>query len=173
MLDPGEFLSDHGIRSLSKYHLDQPYVLELDGSRHEVRYEPAESRSGLFGGNSNWRGPIWFPINYLLIEALVKFHGYYGDDFLVELPVGSGTMATLREVATDLSARLTRIFTRGDGGRRPAYGDAPKFQDDAHWRDHILFHEYFNGDTGAGVGASHQTGWTALVAELLQRTAGA
>ncbi len=173
MLDPREFLSNHGIRSLSKYHLEQPYVLALDGLRHEVRYEPAESRSGLFGGNSNWRGPIWFSMNYLLIEALGKFHYYYGDDFLVESPVGSGTMATLREVATDLSGRLTRIFLRGDDGRRPVYGDARKFQDDAHWRDHILFHEYFNGDTGAGVGASHQTGWTALVAELLHQTAGA
>jgi hypothetical protein len=169
MLDPDEFLSEHGIRSLSKYHLEQPYMLELDGTTHEVRYEPGESRSGLFGGNSNWRGPVWFPLNYLLIEALREFHSYYGDDFLVESPARSGTMATLADVADDLSARLTRIFTRQEDGRRDVHGDTAKFQTDPHWRDHILFHEYFHGDTGAGLGASHQTGWTALVTELLQR----
>lgn len=173
MLDPDEFLSDHGVRSLSRYHLDHPYVMEFAGMRHEVRYEPAESRIGLFGGNSNWRGPVWFPINYLLIEALRKFHRYYGDDFLVECPVGSGEMRTLQQVAADVSGRLTHIFTRQSDGRRPVHGDAPKFQDDPHWRDHILFYEYFHGDTGAGLGASHQTGWTALVAELLQHPDGA
>ena len=168
-LDPDEFLSEHGIRSLSKYHLDQPYMLELDGTTHEVRYEPAESRSGLFGGNSNWRGPIWFPLNYLLIEALREFHCYYGDDFLVESPAGSNQMATLADVANDLSGRLTHIFTRQDDGTRHVHGHRTKFQTDPNWRDHVLFHEYFHGDTGAGLGASHQTGWTALVAELLQR----
>ncbi len=169
MLDPDEFLSEHGIRSLSKYHLEQPYMLDLDGTTHEVRYEPAESRSGLFGGNSNWRGPIWFPLNYLLIEALREFHCYYGDDFIVESPVGSSNMATLANVADDLSGRLTHIFTRQDDGTRHVHGDRTKFQTDEHWRDQVLFHEYFHGDTGAGLGASHQTGWTALVAELLQR----
>ena len=169
MLDPDEFLSEHGIRSLSKFHLDQPYMLDLDGATHEVRYEPAESRSGLFGGNSNWRGPIWFPLNYLLIEALREFHCYYGDNFLVESPTGSSKMATLANVADDLSGRLTHIFTRQDDGARHVHGDRAKFQTDPNWRDQVLFHEYFHGDTGAGLGASHQTGWTALVAELLQR----
>ena len=169
MLDPDEFLSKHGIRSLSKFHLDQPYMLDLDGATHEVRYEPAESRSGLFGGNSNWRGPIWFPLNYLLIEALREFHCYYGDNFLVESPTGSSKMATLANVADDLSGRLTHIFTRQDDGARHVHGDRAKFQTDPNWRDQVLFHEYFHGDTGAGLGASHQTGWTALVAELLQR----
>ncbi len=158
MLDPAEFLSDHGVRSLSKYHLDHPYILELDGMRHEVSYEPAESRGELFGGNSNWRGPVWFPINYLLIEALREFHRYYGDDFLVECPTGSGQMNTLKQVADDLSCRLTHIFLRDGRGRRPVFGTSERFQSDPEWRNYALFYEYFHGDTGAGVGASHQTG---------------
>ena len=172
MLDPLEFLSDHGVRSLSRRHLDQPYVLDFNGVHHEVRYEPAEARGDLFGGNSNWRGPVWFPINYLVIESLKSFHRYYGDDFLVECPTGSGEMQTLRGVADELSERLTRIFLRGADGRRTVYGASGKLQDDPLWNEHVLFFEYFNGDTGAGLGASHQTGWTALVADLLQQTRG-
>jgi hypothetical protein len=169
MLDPGEFLSPSGVRSMSRFHLDHPYVLDIDGSRHEVRYEPAESRSTLFGGNSNWRGPVWFPINFLLIEALEKFHHFYGDDFLVEAPTGSGEKRTLGAIADDLTARLTSIFERGSDGRRPVFGTDERSQIDPHWRDHLLFYEYFDGDTGAGLGASHQTGWTALVAKLLDQ----
>jgi mannosylglycerate hydrolase MGH1-like protein len=168
MLDEAEFLSPHGVRALSRRHLAEPYVLDFDG-RHEVRYEPAESRSGLFGGNSNWRGPVWFPINYLLIEALQKFHHYYGDDFLVEGPTGSGRQLTLGEVAADLSRRLISIFTRDETGRRAVFGTDRRSQTDPNWRDHVLFYEYFDGDTGAGVGASHQTGWTALVAKLIDQ----
>ena len=170
MLDPDEFLSDYGVRALSKYHLEHPYRIELAGQVHEVRYEPAESSSFLFGGNSNWRGPIWFPINFLLIEALQKFHHYYGDDFLVECPSGSGDKLTLWQIASDISTRLTRIFLRDpDTGRRPVFGDNEMFQTDPAWRDHLLFYEYFHGDTARGVGASHQTGWTALVAKLLEQ----
>jgi hypothetical protein len=172
MLDPAEFLSDHGVRSLSKYHLDHPYMLKVDGTRHEVMYEPAESRGALFGGNSNWRGPVWFPINYLVIEALREFHCYYGDDFLVECPTGSGQMMGLKEVADDLSFRLTRIFLRDAEGRRPVFGTTERFQSDPQWHNYALFYEYFHGDTGAGAGASHQTGWTALVATLLEQTLG-
>ena len=167
MLDPSEFLSDYGIRGLSRYHLEHPYQLNLQGQIYEVRYEPGESSTGLFGGNSNWRGPIWFPINYLLIESLRKFHRYYGDDFLVEAPTGSGEMRTLRQIADDLSARLERMFVRGNDGRRPVFGDVALFQNDPHWRDFLLFYEYFHGDTGRGVGASHQTGWTALIANMM------
>jgi hypothetical protein len=144
-------------------------VLPLDGTEHRVSYEPAESTTGLFGGNSNWRGPVWFPLNYLLIESLQKFHHYYGDDFLVESPTGSGEKHTLAEIATDLSQRLTHIFLRDPEGRRAVFGENELFQHDEHWRDHVPFYEYFNGDTGAGVGASHQTGWTALVAKLLEQ----
>jgi hypothetical protein len=170
MLDPEEFLSDHGVRALSRYHLNDPYELTVDGMDYTVRYEPAESTTGLFGGNSNWRGPIWFPINYLIIEALQKFHHYYGDDFVVEHPTGSGTKRTLWQIADDLSRRLMGIFLRGPDGRRPVFGDNQVFQRDPHWRDYVPFHEYFHGDTGAGLGASHQTGWTALVAKLLEQT---
>jgi hypothetical protein len=170
MLDTAEFLSDHGVRSLSKAHLEHPYEIRLDNTTYSVDYEPAESRTGLFGGNSNWRGPIWFPINFLLIEALQRFHHYYGDEFLVEFPTGSGTMLNLWEISQELSRRLTRLFTRDENGRRPVYGDLEKFQTDPHWRDNILFHEYFHGDTGVGLGASHQTGWTALVAKLIQQS---
>jgi hypothetical protein len=172
MLDPEEFLSDHGIRAVSWYHAERPFVMQVNGQSYQVSYEPGESRSGLFGGNSNWRGPVWFPINFLLIEALQKFHYYYGDDFLVECPTGSGTKRTLWEVADDLSRRLTHIFLRDADGRRPVFGTNEMFQTDPHWRDFVPFYEYFHGDTGAGVGASHQTGWTALVAKLLEQTRG-
>jgi hypothetical protein len=168
MLDPNEFLSPHGVRSLSRAHLDAPFVLDIDGERHEVRYEPAESRSGLFGGNSNWRGPVWFPINYLLIEALQKFHHYYGDDFRIELPTGTGATGTLLDAADDLAGRLIGLFARDAEGRRPAAGATP-VDGNPLWQEHVLFHEYFHGETGAGLGASHQTGWTALVAKLIDR----
>ncbi|HEX9246666.1 MAG TPA: glucosidase, partial [bacterium] len=172
LLDPAEFLSDFGIRSLSRYHAEHPYTLQIGGSTHTVEYEPGVSSTGLFGGNSNWRGPVWFPINYLIIEALQRFHHYYGDDFLVECPTGSGITLTLWEIGQELSRRLTRIFLRGPGGRRPVFGANDVFNGDPHWRDCLPFHEYFHGDTGAGLGASHQTGWTALVAKLLEQTGG-
>ena len=167
MLDEKEFFSPHGIRALSAYHRDHPYMVELDGQHHSVHYEPAESQAGLFGGNSNWRGPIWFPVNYLLVQALRRFHGYYGDSFQVECPTGSGTQMNLSQVADEISRRLVSTFQRDSRGRRPVLGNNDKFQTDAHWRDYIPFHEYFHGDTGAGVGASHQTGWTALVATMI------
>jgi hypothetical protein len=170
MLDEGEFLSPYGIRALSRRHLAEPFALRVDGEEHRVDYEPAESTTGLFGGNSNWRGPVWFPVNYLLIESLQKFHYYFGDDFRVECPTGSGRMLTLWEVAAELSRRLSRIFLRDDDGRRPVFGGSRKFQEDPHWRDLLLFYEYFHGDDGSGLGASHQTGWTALVAKLLQQS---
>ncbi len=170
MLDEAEFLSPHGIRAVSRHHKDHPYVLGLDGVEHRVDYEPAESSSGLFGGNSNWRGPVWFPVNYLLIEALQKFHYFHGDNVKVEFPTGSGSRLNLWHVAAELSRRLTRIFLRAGDGRRAVYGGAEKFQRDPQWRDLILFYEYFHGDNGAGVGASHQTGWTGLVAKLLQQS---
>jgi hypothetical protein len=169
MLDPHTLFGPHGVRSLSKIHEAMPYSFQVDGVTKTIDYEPAESRSSLFGGNSNWRGPVWFPINYLLIEALQKFHHALGDDFRVECPTGSGRQTTLWEVATELSHRLMGIFTRGADGRRPVFGDDPRFQTDPHWKDHILFHEYFHGDSGRGLGASHQTGWTALVAKLIQQ----
>jgi hypothetical protein len=172
MLDEAEFLSPFGIRALSRHHESAPYTLTVDGHEHRVDYEPAESSTGLFGGNSNWRGPIWFPVNFLLIEALQKFHHYLGDDFRVEFPSGSGRYATLAEVATGLSQRLSRIFLRDGAGRRPVFGGREAFQADPNWHDLLPFHEYFHADTGAGVGASHQTGWTALVAKLLQQSGG-
>ena len=168
MLDETEFLSDYGVRALSKHHSAEPYTLEWGGERFSVNYQPGESTSGLFGGNSNWRGPIWMPVNFLIIESLQKFHHYYGDDFTVECPVGSGRYLTIGEVASELSARLTRIFLRGADGRRPVFGEDARLQNDPNFRDHVLFHEYFHGDSGRGVGASHQTGWTGLVAKLLQ-----
>jgi hypothetical protein len=170
MLDESEFLSPHGVRALSKYHRDHPYVLQCEGTTHRVDYEPAESTNGLFGGNSNWRGPVWFPVNYLLIESLQKLHHFYGDTVRVPCPTGAGREMTLDEIATDLSHRLVRLFLRGTDGRRPVYGESGPFQSDPYWRDLILFYEYFDGDTGAGLGASHQTGWTALVAKLLQQS---
>jgi hypothetical protein len=168
LLDEQEFLSPHGIRSLSKYHEAHPYVVHVGGNTYEVAYTPAESDSGMFGGNSNWRGPVWMPMNVLLIRALLQFHAYYGDTFRVECPTGSGKMMTLFEVAHDISDRLQRIFLRDESGRRPVFGGTEKFQQDPHWRDHVPFYEYFHGDNGAGLGASHQTGWTALVAGLAQ-----
>jgi len=170
MLDENEFLSPYGIRAISRFHKDNPYLLQVNGTAHRVDYEPAESSTGLFGGNSNWRGPIWFPLNYLIIESLQKFHHYLGEDFKVECPVGSGQMMTLWEVAAEISKRLSRIFLRDANQRRPVFGNSEKFQADPNWRDLIPFHEYFNGDNGSGIGASHQTGWTALVAKLLQQT---
>jgi len=169
MLDEDEFLEPYGIRSLSRYHDKHPYVFNIDGTEHRVQYEPAESTSWLFGGNSNWRGPVWMPINFLMIESLQKFHHYLGDEFKVECPTGSGVMMTLWDVAMDLSRRLISIFLRNSEGQRPAFGGCRKLQDDPHWRDYLLFHEYFHGDNGAGMGASHQTGWTGLVAKLLQQ----
>jgi hypothetical protein len=168
MLDEDRFLGPHGIRSVSKWHQENPYTLDLDGQSYTVKYEPAESDSGMFGGNSNWRGPVWFPVNLLLVRALLQFYLYYGDDFRVELPTGSGVEKNLYEVANELSDRLVSTFTRGPDGRRPVYGDTAKFQEDPHWRDEILFYEYYHGDNGAGVGASHQTGWSGVVARLAQ-----
>jgi len=167
MLDENEFLSAHGIRALSRYHKDHPYTLNLDGMIHTVDYEPAESTTGLFGGNSNWRGPIWFPVNYLLVHALRRFHEYYGESFNVECPSGSGRLSNLSEVADEIARRLVSTFERDGSGRRPVFGGNEKFQSDPHWRDYVPFHEYFHGDTGAGVGASHQTGWTALAASMI------
>ena len=167
MLDENEFLGPYGIRSLSKFHLDHPYVIHLNGTEYRVAYLPAESDSGMFGGNSNWRGPVWFPMNALIIRALLSLYRYYGDDFTVECPTGSGTTMTLFEVAHEISDRLARTFLRDEHGRRPVFGGSEKFQTDPHWRHHLLFYEYFNGDDGAGMGASHQTGWTGLVAKLI------
>jgi hypothetical protein len=169
MLDENEFFSRYGIRAVSRYHLDHPYVLPVNGREYRVDYEPAESSTGLFGGNSNWRGPIWFPLNYLLIESLQKFHYFLGDTYKVECPTGSAAAMNLWDVAGEISRRLTRIFMRDETGRRPVFGGTEKFQSDAYWRDLIPFHEYFHGDNGAGIGASHQTGWTALVAKLIQQ----
>jgi Mannosylglycerate hydrolase MGH1-like glycoside hydrolase domain len=168
MLDEGEFLSPYGIRSLSKFHERHPYVFHVGGQEYRVEYLPAESDSGMFGGNSNWRGPVWLPVNALIIQALLEFYLYYGDDFRVECPTGSGKMLTLFEVAREITERLTRIFLRDERGRRPVYGGAEKFQSDSHWRDHRLVYEYVHGDNGAGLGASHQTGWTGLVAMGIQ-----
>ena len=170
MLDENEFLSPYGIRALSRAHRDQPYMLNVAGQRHEVSYEPGESTTGLFGGNSNWRGPIWFPVNFLLVESLQRFHHYLGDAFTVECPTGSGQWMNLKEVAAELSQRLARPFVRGTDGKRPVHGTNEQFQTDSHWRDLVLFYEYFHGDNGRGVGASHQTGWTGLIAKLLQQT---
>jgi len=170
MLDEQEFLGDYGIRAVSRFHAAHPYIFEADGTPFRVDYEPAESTSGLFGGNSNWRGPVWFPVNFLLIESLQKFHTYLGDEFKVECPTGSGQMLTLAEVAIELSQRLIRTFLKDSSGKRPVYGGTDKFQTDPHWQDLLLFYEYFHGDNGAGIGASHQTGWTGLVAQLIQQS---
>ncbi len=170
MLDESEFLSPYGIRALSRYHKDNPYTMDVKGAAYRVDYEPGESSTGLFGGNSNWRGPIWFPVNFLLVESLQKFHHYLGDDFKVECPTGSGNMLTLWEVAAEISRRLSRPFLREADGRRPVYGEIEKFQNDPNWRDLIQFHEYFHGDNGSGIGASHQTGWTGVVAKLMQQS---
>ena len=170
MLDENAFLGPYGIRSVSREHHREPYVLRACGMSYSVRYEPGESSTGLFGGNSNWRGPVWFPVNYLLIESLQKFHHYLGNHFTVEYPAHSGRQASLKDVAEDLSWRLSRIFLRDGEGRRPVFGGHPKLNTDPHFRDLIPFHEYFHGDDGSGIGASHQTGWTALVAKLLQQS---
>jgi hypothetical protein len=169
MLDESEFLSPYGIRSLSRYHHDHPYILRLDGNEYRIDYQPAESRTGLFGGNSNWRGPVWFPTNFLIIEALQKFHYFFGDDFQIECPTGSGHSMDLWQVSLELERRLTRLFLRDERGRRPVFGRVDKYQDDPHWRDYLIFSEYFHGDDGRGLGASHQ-GWTALVAKLIQQS---
>ena len=170
MLSEQEFLSPFGIRALSRFHRDNPYTLRVNGNEHRVDYEPGESSTGLFGGNSNWRGPVWFPVNFLLVESLQKFHHYLGEDFKVEFPTGSGNHLTLWEVAGELSRRMTSIFLQDENGRRPVFGNLEKFQTDPHWRDLVLFHEYFHGDSGAGVGASHQTGWTGIVTKLMQQS---
>jgi hypothetical protein len=164
MLDENEFLSPYGIRSLSRFHEQYPYVFNVAGQEYRVDYLPAESNTGMFGGNSNWRGPIWMPVNAMITRALLNFYLYYGDNFTIECPTGSGKMMNLFEVSKEIADRLTRIFLRDDRGRRPVYGGTEKFQTDPHWRDHILFYEYFHGDNGAGLGASHQTGWTGVVA---------
>jgi hypothetical protein len=169
MLDPNEFLSEHGLRALSKYHEAHPLQVAFDGVMAMLDYEPGESTSGLFGGNSNWRGPVWFPVNYLLLEALRVYHRYLGNAFTVECPTGSGQQLTLAQVADELSKRLISIFLCRDDGTRPVFGGYELFQHDPAWRDQLLFHEYFHGDTGAGLGASHQTGWTGLVADLIVR----
>ena len=165
MLGSGDFLSEYGLRSLSKHHLENPFVHESN----VVQYEPAESRSGLFGGNSNWRGPIWFPVNYLMIDALLVYHKYYGKEFLVPLPTGSTNMVGMKGIALELSKRILKIFLRDEqnGNRRPVFGGERLFQEDPHWKDYILFYEYFHGCNGAGIGASHQTGWTALIARVI------
>jgi mannosylglycerate hydrolase MGH1-like protein len=170
MLDESEFLSSYGVRALSRFHADFPYEVVVNGHVSRVTYEPAESSTGVFGGNSNWRGPIWFPVNFLLIESLQKFHHYYGEDFKVECPTRSGNETDLWQVAAELSRRLIRIFLRAKDGRRPVAGGAEIFNDDPHWKDLVLFYEYFHGDNGAGVGASHQTGWTGLVAKLIEQS---
>jgi hypothetical protein len=167
LLDENEFLSEYGVRALSRFHLERPYVFESGGFRSEVKYVPAESQSDLFGGNSNWRGPIWMPLNYLIIESLNKFHKFYGDQFRVECPAGSGQQRTLKEIADELRSRLIDIFRRDGNGRRPVFGNYEKMQTDPHFKDHLLFHEYYDGDTGRGLGASHQTGWSALVANMI------
>jgi len=168
MLDENEFLSPYGIRSLSKFHARNPFVFNAGGQEYRVDYLPAESNSGMFGGNSNWRGPVWMPVNAIIIRALLQYYLYYGNSFKIECPTGSGKLMNLFEVAQEIQNRLTRIFLRDEQGKRPVYGGSAKFQDDPHWRDHILFYEYFHGDNGAGLGASHQTGWTGLVAKFIQ-----
>jgi hypothetical protein len=167
MLDEDEFLSPYGIRSLSRYHADHPFHLEVGGQAYHVAYLPAESDSGMFGGNSNWRGPIWMPVNGLIIRALLQSYAYYGDDFRVECPTRSGRWMNLYQVAEEIANRLSHIFLRGEDGHRPVFDETAKFQDDPYWRDCLLFYEYFNGDSGAGLGASHQTGWTGIIARLL------
>ncbi len=168
MLDENEFLSPYGVRSLSKFHEQHPYVLNAGGQDYRVDYLPGESNTGMFGGNSNWRGPVWFPVNIVIIRALLQFYLYYGDNFKIECPTGSGNMMNLFEVSHEITRRLGAIFLRDEHGRRPVYGGSEKFQSDPHWRDYILFYEYFHGDNGAGLGASHQTGWTGLVAKTIQ-----
>jgi hypothetical protein len=168
MLDEKEFLSPYGIRALSRYHLEHPYEFDAGGQAYRVGYLPAESDTGMFGGNSNWRGPIWMPVNMLILRGLIQYYLYYGDNFKIECPTGSGRMMNLFEVSRELASRLSRIFLRDAQGRRAVYGGTEKFQTDPYWRDYILFYEYFHGDNGAGLGASHQTGWTGVIARIMQ-----
>jgi hypothetical protein len=168
MLDENEFLGPYGIRSISKFHEQHPYIFRVGGDEYRVDYLPAESNTGMFGGNSNWRGPVWFPVNAVIIRALLQYYLYYGDSFKIECPTGSGIVMNLFEVSKEISDRLARTFLRDERGRRPVYGGTEKFQSDPHWRDLLLFYEYFHGDNGAGLGASHQTGWTGLVAKTIQ-----
>jgi hypothetical protein len=168
MLDEKEFLSPFGIRSLSAAHREKPFVFKFGGHKYQVNYAPGESDSEMFGGNSNWRGPIWFPMNFLLIQSLKRYYDFYGDDFKIECPTGSGNEMTLKQVANELERRLVTLFENNSDGRRPANGDDSMFHDQPDWQEHILFYEYFHADTGRGLGASHQTGWTALVASILE-----
>ena len=168
MLDEKEFLSPHGIRALSRYHAEHPFVFSVHGDEYRVNYLPAELDTGMFGGNSNWRGPVWMPVNALLIRALLQYYLYYGDAFKVECPTGSGKRMNLFEVSREIANRLISIFLRDETGRRPVFGGAERFQTDPHWRDCLQFYEYFHGDNGAGIGASHQTGWTGGVAKLIE-----
>jgi len=172
MLDESEFLGPFGIRAISRHHAEHPYVFDIAGQEFRVGYEPAESHTGMFGGNSNWRGPVWFPMNLVILRGLRQLHAYYGDNLKVECPTGSGIELNLLEVAEEIGRRLTSIFTRDEAGRRPVFGGIEPFQTDPHWRELLLFHEYFHGDNGAGLGASHQTGWTGLVALLLAQQPG-
>jgi len=167
MLDEGEFLSPHGIRALSRHHADHPYVFHAGGQDHQVGYLPAESDTGMFGGNSNWRGPVWMPVNGLIIRALLQYYAYYGNDFTIECPTGSGHHMNLYQVAEEISRRLVSIFLHDNDGRRPVHGGTKKFQEDPYWRDYVFFYEYFHGDNGAGLGASHQTGWTGIIARTM------
>jgi hypothetical protein len=167
MLDENEFLSPYGIRSLSRFHADHPYIMWAGGQEYRVSYLPAESDTGMFGGNSNWRGPIWMPVNALIIRALLQSYAYYGDEFTVECPTGSGRQMNLYQIAEEIGRRLASIFLKAKDGRRPIYGGTRKFQEDPHWRDYLLFYEYFHGDKGAGLGASHQTGWTGVIARIM------
>jgi hypothetical protein len=168
MLDEKEFLSPYGIRALSKIHGEHPYTINVGGAEYNVSYLPGDSDNGMFGGNSNWRGPIWMPVNIIIVRALLNYYQYYGNNFLIECPTGSGKMMNLYQVAEDISGRLSATFLRDKSGRRPVYGNIQKFQEDPQWRDYIQFHEYFHGDTGAGIGASHQTGWTGTIARTMQ-----
>jgi hypothetical protein len=172
LFDENEFLSPHGLRALSAWHRDHPYTIELEGYRASIDYEPAESTTPLFGGNSNWRGPVWFPMNYLVISVLERYHLFFGDDLTIEYPTGSGRQLPLNKIAEDLQDRLISIFTAGPDGRRPCFGGAPLLADDPAWRDNLMFSEYFHGDNGAGLGASHQTGWTGVVADVIRRRHG-
>ena len=167
MLDEKEFLSPYGIRSLSRYHAEHPFVFRPGDQEYRVSYLPAESDTGMFGGNSNWRGPIWMPVNGLIVRGLLQYYSFYGNDFTVECPTGSGRHMNLYQVAEELTRRLAGIFLRDEAGMRPVYGGARKFQEDPHWRDYLLFYEYFHGDNGSGLGASHQTGWTGIIARMM------
>jgi hypothetical protein len=172
LFDETEFLSPHGLRALSAYHREHPYVIDVEGVQASIDYEPAESTTAMFGGNSNWRGPIWFPLNYLMITVLERYHRFFGDEFTIEYPTGSGTKLTLDKVAADLQDRLISIFTRGPDGRRPCFGGTELLQTDPAWHDNLIFSEYFHGDNGAAIGAFHQTGWTGVIADVIRRRHG-